>query len=239
MTDERWAHVKELFQDAVERPPGERDAFLGSATGDDEALRREVESLLAADTAEGDFLDQLPVASESVLADPLVAYSTTMDPGPSHTVLAAGLRVGPYEIVAPLGAGGMGEVYRAHDIRLGRDVAIKTLPDQFARDRERVARLRREARTLASLNHPHIAAIYGLEEFDGADFLVLELVEGRASGGTAATYRGAANRRANRRGARSRSRTRHRPPRPQARERDDHTGRPGEGAGLRSGEGGL
>ena len=67
----------------------------------------------------------------------------------------------------------MGEVYRAHDTKLSRDVAIKTLPYEFARDRERVARFRREARTLASLNHPHIAAIYGLEEFDGTDFLVL------------------------------------------------------------------
>ena len=106
-----------------------------------------------------------------------------MHPAASHSVLAAGLRVGPYEIVAPLGAGGMGEVYRAHDIRLGRDVAIKTLPDRFARDRERVSRLRREARTLASLNHPHVAAIYGLEEFDGTDFLVLELVEGEHPAG--------------------------------------------------------
>jgi eukaryotic-like serine/threonine-protein kinase len=74
-------------------------------------------------------------------------------------------------------------VYRAHDIRLGRDVAIKTLPDQFARNRERVSRLRREARTLASLNHPHVAAIYGLEEFDGNDFLVLELVKGQHPAG--------------------------------------------------------
>jgi len=77
----------------------------------------------------------------------------------------------------------MGEVYRAHDTKLGRDVALKTLPSEFARDRERVARLRREARTLASLNHPHIAAIYGLEEFDGTDFLVLELVEGKHPSG--------------------------------------------------------
>ena len=179
MTDERWAHVKALFQDAVERPAEERDAFLASATADDAALRSEIESLLAADTPEAGFLDYLPVASESVLADPLATHSTAMDPGPSQTVLAAGLRVGPYKIVAPLGAGGMGQVYRAHDIRLGRDVAIKTLPDQFARNRERVSRLRREARTLASLNHPHVAAIYGLEEFDGTDFLVLELVEGQ------------------------------------------------------------
>ena len=183
MIDERWPRVKALFQDALERLPEERDAFLASATADDAALRREVESLLAADTANAGFLDHLPVARDSVLADPLAALATAMDPAPSHTVLAAGRRVGPYEIVAPLGAGGMGEVYRAHDVRLGRDVAIKTLPGQFARDRARMSRLRREARTLASLNHPHIAAIYGLEEFDGTDFLVLELVEGQHPAG--------------------------------------------------------
>lgn len=183
MTDERWPRVKALFQDAVERPAEERDAFLASATAGDAALRREVESLLAAESPDASFLEHLPVATESVLADPLAADPTAMDPGPSHTVLAPGARVGSYEIVAPLGAGGMGEVYRAHDVRLGRDVAIKTLPEQFARDRERVSRLRREARTLASLNHPHVAAIYGLEEIDGADFLILELVEGRPPAG--------------------------------------------------------
>ncbi len=89
-----------------------------------------------------------------------------------------GTRLGPYEILAPLGAGGMGEVYRARDTRLGRDVAIKALPAAFAADPERLARFRREAQTLASLNHPNIAAIYGLEEADGAPYLVLELVEG-------------------------------------------------------------
>ena len=80
--------------------------------------------------------------------------------------------------MSPLGAGGMGEVYRAHDSKLGRDVAIKILPAEFARNPERLARFRREARTLASLNHPNIAAIYGLEESGEADVLVLELVEG-------------------------------------------------------------
>jgi serine/threonine protein kinase len=92
--------------------------------------------------------------------------------------LAAGTRLGSYEIVAPLGAGGMGEVYRAHDSKLGRDVALKTLPNGFAFDPERLARFRREARTLASLNHPNIASIYGLEESGDAMCLVLELVEG-------------------------------------------------------------
>jgi len=92
--------------------------------------------------------------------------------------LTPGTRLGPYEIVAPLGAGGMGEVYRARDTRLERDVAIKVLPDEFARDPERLARFEREAKLLASLKHPNIAAIYGLEEDAGRRFLALECVEG-------------------------------------------------------------
>src|SRR5436853_6405056 len=87
-------------------------------------------------------------------------------------------RLGPYEILAALGGGGMGEVYRARDTRLGRDVAIKALPAAFAADPARLSRFRREAQTLASLNHPNIASIYGLEEAGGAPHLVLELVEG-------------------------------------------------------------
>src|SRR6185295_18830627 len=106
MTDERWLRVKALFQAAVERPLEERAAFLAAATGDDAALRREVESLLASDTSYVSFLDQLPVASASMLA------GLPMDPTSSHTALAAGRRVGPYEVVAALGAGAMGEVYR-------------------------------------------------------------------------------------------------------------------------------
>jgi serine/threonine-protein kinase len=92
--------------------------------------------------------------------------------------LQSGTRVGPYEITGPLGAGGMGEVYRARDSRLNRDVAIKTLPADVAGDANRMARLQREAQVLASLSHPHIAAIYGLEEAGGGRALVMELVEG-------------------------------------------------------------
>ena len=92
--------------------------------------------------------------------------------------LAAGTRLGPYEIVSSLGAGGMGEVYRARDTRLDRDVAVKILPDAFAKDPDRVARLDREAKLLASLNHPHIAAIYSLEHVGDVRALVMELVEG-------------------------------------------------------------
>jgi serine/threonine-protein kinase len=92
--------------------------------------------------------------------------------------LSPGTRLGPYEIVAPLGAGGMGEVFRARDTKLARDVALKLLPEALGEDKDRLARFRREAQVLASLNHPHIAAIYGLEEADGKLALVLELVEG-------------------------------------------------------------
>src|SRR5947199_2194474 len=92
--------------------------------------------------------------------------------------LAAGTKLGSYEILAPLGAGGMGEVYRARDTKLGRDVALKVLQEAFAKDAERMARFQREAQMLASLNHPNIASIYGLEESEGVRALVMELVEG-------------------------------------------------------------
>src|SRR3954452_13194113 len=92
--------------------------------------------------------------------------------------LSPGARRGPYEIIAKIGAGGMGEVYRARDTKLDRDVALKLLPEEFARDPERLARFEREAKTLATLNHPHIGHIYGLDESDGVRALVLELVNG-------------------------------------------------------------
>ncbi|MBA3949956.1 MAG: serine/threonine protein kinase, partial [Acidobacteria bacterium] len=92
--------------------------------------------------------------------------------------LAPGTKIGPYDIVGPLGAGGMGEVYRARDARLDRDVAIKILPALFSQDAERLARFDREAKTLASLNHPHIAHIHGIEDANGSRALIMELVEG-------------------------------------------------------------
>ncbi len=93
--------------------------------------------------------------------------------------LVPGARLGRYEITAELGRGGMGEVWRATDTKLGRDVALKVLPEDFAGDTERLARFEREAKVLASLNHPHIASIFGLEESDGVRALVMELVDGQ------------------------------------------------------------
>ena len=178
VSDERWQRVKALFQSAVERTADYRDAFLGAATGDDTALRREVESLLTSDTSDASFLDRLPVASGSVIADPLITRSASIDSTLSHTVSAAGRRLGPYEIEGPLGAGAMGEVYRARDTKLNRIVALKVLPERFALDPDRSARFKREAQLLATLNHPSIGAIYGLEEQAAVKALVLELVDG-------------------------------------------------------------
>jgi len=180
VTPERWPRVKALFQAAIERPADERAAFLAAATGDDAALRHEVELLLASDAADVSFLDRLPVASESALNDLLSARVGSIDPASSHRALAAGRRVGPYEVVAPIGAGAMGEVYRAHDTKLHRTVALKVLPEPFVLDPDRLARFTREAHLLAVLNHPNIAAIYGLEDSGDAQALVLELIEGPA-----------------------------------------------------------
>ena len=144
--------------------PDARQTFLDGTCNGDTDLRRQVELLLAKEKQAGSFLERPAIENMPVT---LTAAGSLL-----------GRQFGPYQIVSPLGAGGMGEVYRAHDSKLGRDVAIKTLPHEFARDPERLSRLRREARTLASLNHPNIAAIYGLEESEEADCLVMELVEG-------------------------------------------------------------
>ena len=104
--------------------------------------------------------------------------------------LTTGTRLGPYEVLSPIGSGGMGEVYRARDTKLNRDVALKVLPELFALDPDRLARFKREAQVLASLNHPNIAAIYGLEESDGVRALVLELVEGQTLAEVIAETRG-------------------------------------------------
>jgi serine/threonine protein kinase/Tol biopolymer transport system component len=164
VTPERLREIERLFHAARERPPAERDAWLARACSDDPTLRREVESLLA----------QPPAGMIDAPVGALVAELVSA-PAPR---LASGSSVGPYRIERLLDVGGMGEVYRARDPKLGRDVAIKILPHVFTNHPERLARFEREARMLAALNHPNVGAIYGLEEADGVRALVLELVEG-------------------------------------------------------------
>jgi tetratricopeptide (TPR) repeat protein len=163
MTPERWAAVERLYHEVLACPADERAPLLDKACVGDEALRREVESLLAQSSSAVAFLST-PAAITSGRAT-----------GARDII---GRQLGAYVIQDQLGAGGMGEVYRARDTKLGRDVAIKILPPLFAHDADRLARFEREARVLASLNHPHIGAIYGLEDSGNTPALVLELVGG-------------------------------------------------------------
>ena len=170
MTD-RWSATERIFHAALERPAEARDAFVAEACGDDDDLRREVQSLL----------DEVPatgfVTSSGFLNEPALQIAAGLVSSASIAPLT-GQRIGVYSITELLGVGGMGEVYRARDTRLGRDVAIKVLPPRLTADADRLARFEREARMLASLNHPHIGMLYGLEESGGHSALVLELVEG-------------------------------------------------------------
>jgi Tol biopolymer transport system component len=158
MTPERWRHITELFHAASARDSAERTAFLIEACRSDEGLRREVESLLATYDDAHTF-----EAHVALIAPPM---------------LTPGFMFGSYRIENLLGVGGMGEVYRARDNKLGRDVAIKVLPTVFTSHPERLARFEREARMLASLNHPNIATIHAIEQVDGIRALVMELIDG-------------------------------------------------------------
>ena len=156
--------------------------------------------------------------------------------------LSPGDKIGHYEILSLLGQGGMGEVYRARDTRLKRDVAIKVLPAALAHDLDRMARFEREARLLASLDHPNIGAIYGLEESNGTRSLVLAFIEGptladRVAAGPIPLERSDSHRAADRRGTRIRPRSRRDSSRPETRQREDHAGRRGQGSGFRPGQG--
>jgi serine/threonine protein kinase len=157
----KWPDISRVFAAAAALEGASRQAYLDSACQHDPGLRAGVESLLNAHNAAGSFGDMPVFASSAAVKR-----------------LSPGSQLGPFQIESLLGAGGMGEVYRAHDTKLHRAVAIKVLPDFFAQDPNRLARFEEEARALAALNHPHVGAIYGLEESAGVVALVLELVEG-------------------------------------------------------------
>jgi serine/threonine-protein kinase len=170
VTTDRWLEVKRLFADAVALPVEDRAAYVDRGCGSDAALRAEVTSLLVAYEQTDQFLEE-PAAS----ADALAAAGIVVTPRPP---LEIGRMLGPYELVAPIGTGGMGEVYRARDLRLNRTVALKVLAQLVSRDDDARARFEREARTISSLNHPNICALYDVGRHEQIDFLVMEYLEG-------------------------------------------------------------
>ena len=157
MTPERWRQIRDVLEKALDLAPGERSAYLNQACSSDSSLRQEVATLLA--------------SSDHVRSNFLLS---TLPPA----TLTPGTKLGEYEIVALVGSGGMGEVYRAKDTRLGRDVAIKVLPTFFAADADRLRRFEQEARAAAALNHPNILAVFQMGTHQGAPYLVSELLEG-------------------------------------------------------------
>ena len=161
----RWARAHDIFHAALELPPDQQAAFVQSACGADDALRAEVTSLLVSDSQAGDFIEQ-PAAALLATAD-AIAFTPRF---------AAGTHLGRYEIQEFLGAGGISEVYRARDTRLGRIVALKLVTDP--QDRQAGSRLLIEAQHASILNHPNICGVYEAEDGDGLPFMVLELVEG-------------------------------------------------------------
>jgi Tol biopolymer transport system component/serine/threonine protein kinase len=161
MSSERWERVRQVFDSALEREPAQRDAFLTAVCAGDQELRYEVEALLASHQHARSFGD-----------------APAREPEKEKRALRAGSRLGPYEVVALIGAGGMGEVYRARDLRLEREVALKVLPTLLSGNPATLERFKREAKAVAALSHPNIMALYDVGRAEGVDFVVAELLEG-------------------------------------------------------------
>jgi serine/threonine protein kinase/tetratricopeptide (TPR) repeat protein len=157
MTPERWEQVRGVLGEALELAPGQRSVYLDRACSSDPSLRREVETLLA--------------SSDDM-------HSSFLHSSPLRVTLTSGTKLGEYEVKSLLGSGGMGEVYRARDSRLGRDVAIKVLPSLLSADSRRLWRFEQEAQAAAALNHPNIFAVFQMGTYEGAPYLVSELLEG-------------------------------------------------------------
>lgn len=170
MKTERWPEIETVLQDALDRPPLERASFLADVCAGDEELITEATTLIAAYEEAGDFIEQPAIARDAyvLLGDDLEG--------------SVGREIGPYRIIERLGAGGMGEVYLAHDTRLSRLVALKLLPVYFASDEARLRRFQSEARAASALNHPNILTIYEVGESDGVYFIATEFIDGKTIG---------------------------------------------------------
>jgi serine/threonine protein kinase len=161
MNAEEWLHVDRVFHEALDREPGERARYIEKECSDNPSLRQEVEGLLVSHGLAGNFLEFGAANTVSI----------------ATASLASGTRLGPYEILGPVGAGGMGQVYKAHDQRLTRDVAVKVLK-HLDSDRAAWERFQREARAASALSHPNICTVHDVGEAEGQPYLVMELLEG-------------------------------------------------------------
>ena len=182
MTPEQYAKVGKLFHAALDVPPSRRSAFLDTACAEDEPLRRHVDALLAAHDDAGEFI-----------ATPAIDVAAQWIASEEETISSGG-RIGAYQVLSPIGRGGMGEVYLAHDTRLGRNVALKVLRSGFSNNPDAVRRFEQEARAASSLNHPNIVTIHEIGDIDDRRFLAMEYVEGRSLDaliGQAASFRSA------------------------------------------------
>ena len=166
MTPERWRQVTEIFDAALEREPEQRAAFIEEACRGDQALKKEVESLLAADKPKDGFLE---ASAAEVVVTQYLSHEAESKIGQSF---------GQYKILSLIGIGGMGEVYQARDTEIGRDVAVKILPTALSQDAERLRRFKEEARLLGQLNHPNVLAIYYVGTANEVFYVVSELLEG-------------------------------------------------------------
>jgi hypothetical protein len=164
VTPERWQQVQAVFHAALEQPPAAREEYIATVAAGDDALSREVHSLLATHDSAPDFLEKpaYEVAASLILDEPSLS----------------GRQIGNYEVLEEIGRGGMGIVYAARDVNLDRMVALKALPHDYTSDLTRRARLRREGKAAARLSHPAIATVFDLTEVDGQLFLISELVRG-------------------------------------------------------------